>query len=92
METSFSRALEAMMFKIFDHVEIVTDQLDRTVRFYTEVLDRLARVRGGRAESSYGGQGFEYVFLGSGVMSKRCCRFRANRSWTITAFSLAGTL
>jgi hypothetical protein len=55
-------------------------------------LDRLARVRGGRAESSYGDQGFEYVFLGRGVMSKRCCRFRANRSWTITAFSLAGTL
>jgi len=29
---------EAMMFKRIDHVEIVTDQLDRTVQFYTEVL------------------------------------------------------
>ena len=26
------------MFKRIDHVEIVTDQLDRTVQFYTEVL------------------------------------------------------
>jgi len=29
---------ETMLFKRIDHVEIVTDQLDRTVRFYTEVL------------------------------------------------------
>ena len=27
-----------MMFKRIDHVEIVTDQLDRTVQFYTDVL------------------------------------------------------
>ena len=27
-----------MLFKRIDHVEIVTDQLDRTVQFYTEVL------------------------------------------------------
>jgi catechol 2,3-dioxygenase-like lactoylglutathione lyase family enzyme len=26
------------MFKRIDHVEIVTDQLDQTVQFYTEVL------------------------------------------------------
>jgi 4-hydroxyphenylpyruvate dioxygenase-like putative hemolysin len=26
------------MFKRIDHVEIVTDQLDRTVQFYTDVL------------------------------------------------------
>jgi len=26
------------MFKRIDHVEIVTDQLDRTVQFYTELL------------------------------------------------------
>ena len=26
------------MFKRIDHVEIVTDQLDRSVQFYTEVL------------------------------------------------------
>jgi 4-hydroxyphenylpyruvate dioxygenase-like putative hemolysin len=36
---SFSRAAqERTMFKRIDHVEIVTDQLDRTVAFYTEVL------------------------------------------------------
>ena len=33
--TKFKRR---MMFKRIDHVEIVTDQLDRTVQFYTEVL------------------------------------------------------
>jgi hypothetical protein len=33
MGTSFSWALEAMMFKRIDHVEIVTNQLDRTVQF-----------------------------------------------------------
>jgi catechol 2,3-dioxygenase-like lactoylglutathione lyase family enzyme len=27
------------MFKRIDHVEIITDQLDRTVQFYTEVWD-----------------------------------------------------
>ena len=27
-----------MLFKSIDHVEIVADQLDRTVKFYTEVL------------------------------------------------------
>jgi catechol 2,3-dioxygenase-like lactoylglutathione lyase family enzyme len=26
------------MFKRIDHVEIVTDQLERTVQFYTEIL------------------------------------------------------
>jgi catechol-2,3-dioxygenase len=35
---SVSESWEAMMFKRIDHVEIVTDQLDRTVQFYTEVL------------------------------------------------------
>jgi catechol 2,3-dioxygenase-like lactoylglutathione lyase family enzyme len=29
---------EGMMFKRIDHVEIVTDRLERTVEFYTEVL------------------------------------------------------
>jgi 4-hydroxyphenylpyruvate dioxygenase-like putative hemolysin len=29
---------EAVMFKRIDHVEIVTDQLDRTEQFYTDVL------------------------------------------------------
>jgi hypothetical protein len=32
------REPETMIFKRIDHVEIVTDQLDRTEKFYTEVL------------------------------------------------------
>ena len=34
-----------MMFKRIDHVEIVTDQLDRTVQFYTEVLGLTVKAR-----------------------------------------------
>ena len=33
------------MFKRIDHVEIVTDQLDRTVQFYTEVLGFTVKAR-----------------------------------------------
>jgi glyoxylase I family protein len=33
------------MFKRIDHVEIVTDQLDRTVQFYTEVLGFKVKAR-----------------------------------------------
>ena len=33
------------MFKRIDHVEIVTDQLDRTVQFYTEVLGFRVKAR-----------------------------------------------
>ena len=36
---------EGMTFKRIDHVEIVTDQLDRTVRFFTEVLGFTAKAR-----------------------------------------------
>jgi glyoxylase I family protein len=36
---------EAMMFKRIDHVEVVTDQLDRTVQFYTEVLGLTVKSR-----------------------------------------------
>ena len=35
------------MFKRIDHVEIVTDQLDRTVQFYTEVLGFTVKARDG---------------------------------------------
>ena len=34
-----------MIFKRIDHVEIVTDQLDRTVKFYTEVLGFTVKAR-----------------------------------------------
>jgi catechol 2,3-dioxygenase-like lactoylglutathione lyase family enzyme len=33
------------MFKRIDHVEIVTDQLDRTVQFYTDVLGFTVKAR-----------------------------------------------
>jgi len=48
-----TKVREAMMFKRIDHVEIVTDQPERTMQFYTEVLgftvksrDRIAAIAG----------------------------------------------
>jgi glyoxylase I family protein len=43
-----------MMFKRIDHVEIVTDQLDRTVQFYTEVLGFTVKARDRIERSSLG--------------------------------------
>ena len=40
-----TKVREAMMFKRIDHVEIVTDQLARTVQFYTEVLGFTVKAR-----------------------------------------------
>src|SRR5437764_2556172 len=40
-----TKVREATMFKRIDHVEIVTDQLDRTVQFYTEVLGFTVKAR-----------------------------------------------
>jgi hypothetical protein len=40
-----TKVLEAMIFKRIDHVEIVTDQLARTVQFYTEVLGFTVKAR-----------------------------------------------
>src|ERR1700745_4507639 len=42
------------MFKRIDHVEIVTDQLDRTVQFYTEVLGFTVRAQDGIERSGLG--------------------------------------
>ena len=42
------------MFKRIDHVEIVTDQLDRTVEFYTDVLGFTVRARDRVEQSSLG--------------------------------------
>jgi catechol 2,3-dioxygenase-like lactoylglutathione lyase family enzyme len=54
-----------IMFKRIDHVEIVTDQLDRTVQFYTEVLG--FRVKGrDRIERSGLGVPIELVYLDLG--------------------------
>ena len=42
------------MFKKIDHVEIVTDQLDRTVEFYTDVLGFKLKARDRIDRSSLG--------------------------------------
>jgi catechol 2,3-dioxygenase-like lactoylglutathione lyase family enzyme len=51
-----------MMFKRIDHVEIVTDQLDRTVQFYTEVLGFTIKARD-RIEHSSLGVPIDLVYL-----------------------------
>ena len=43
--SSVNEGRGAMMFKRIDHVEIVTDQLDRTVQFYTDVLGFTVKAR-----------------------------------------------
>jgi predicted enzyme related to lactoylglutathione lyase len=45
------------MFKRIDHVEIVTDQLDRTVQFYTQVLVSYELTRDNKCEESDGRSG-----------------------------------
>ncbi len=50
------------MFKRIDHVEIVTDQLDRTVQFYTEVLEFTVKGRD-RIERSGLGVPIDLVYL-----------------------------
>jgi len=50
------------MFKRFDHVEIVTDQLDRTVEFYADVLGFTMRARD-RVEQSSLGTPIDLVYL-----------------------------
>jgi catechol 2,3-dioxygenase-like lactoylglutathione lyase family enzyme len=52
------------MFKRIDHVEIVTDQLDRTVQFYTEVLGFTVKARD-RIERSGLGVPIDLVYLRS---------------------------
>jgi catechol 2,3-dioxygenase-like lactoylglutathione lyase family enzyme len=53
------------MFKRIDHVEIVTDQLDRTVQFYTEVLGFTVKGRD-RIERSGLGVPIDLVYLDLG--------------------------
>jgi len=56
---------ETMIFKRIDHVEIVTDQLDRTEKFYTEVLGFAVKIRD-RIERSGLGVPIELVYLDLG--------------------------
>jgi catechol 2,3-dioxygenase-like lactoylglutathione lyase family enzyme len=53
------------MFKRIDHVEIVTDQLDRTVQFYTDVLGFTVKARD-RIERSGQGVPINLVYLDLG--------------------------
>ena len=53
------------MFKRIDHVEIVTDQLDRTVQFYTDVLGFKVKTRD-RIERSGRGVPIDLVYLDLG--------------------------
>ena len=53
------------MFKRIDHVEIVTNQLDQTVQFYTEVLGFRVKARD-RIESSGLGVPIDLVYLDLG--------------------------
>jgi catechol 2,3-dioxygenase-like lactoylglutathione lyase family enzyme len=53
------------MFKRIDHVEIVTNQLDQTVQFYTEVLGFRVKARD-RIESSGLGVPIDRVYLDLG--------------------------
>ena len=53
------------MFERIDHVEIVTDQLDRTVQFYTEVLGFTVKARD-RIEHSGLGVPIDLVYLDLG--------------------------
>ena len=54
-----------MLFKRIDHVEIVTDQLDRTVPFYTEVLGFTVKAHD-RIERSGLGVPIDLVYLDLG--------------------------
>src|SRR5205814_94655 len=51
-----------VMFKRIDHVELVTDQLEQTVEFYTEVLGFAVRARD-RIERSGLGTPIDLVYL-----------------------------
>jgi glyoxylase I family protein len=54
-----------MMFKRIDHVEIVTDQLERTTRFYIDVLGFTLKARD-RIERSSLGVPIDLVYLDLG--------------------------
>src|SRR5438477_13220185 len=62
---SVNEISEAIMFKRIDHVEIVTDQLHRTVQFYTEVLGFTVKALD-RIESSGLGVPINLVYLDLG--------------------------
>jgi len=56
------------MFKRIDHVEIVTDALDRTVEFYTDVLGFTVKDRDRIEASPLGALDLVYLDLGGTVV------------------------
>ena len=62
------------MFKRIDHVEIVTDQLDRTEQFYTDVLGFTVKARD-RIERSSLGVPIDLVYLDLGGTTVELIRY-----------------
>ena len=62
------------MFKRIDHIEIVTDKLDETVRFYTEVLGFAVRERDHVALPG-AGEGLNLVYLDLGGTTVELLKF-----------------
>ena len=62
---SVNKIRKAIMFKRIDHVEIVTDQLERTERFYRDVLGFTVKLRD-RIERSGLGVPIDLVYLDLG--------------------------
>ena len=60
-----AKVLERIMFKRIDHVEIVTDQLERTERIYRDVLGFTVKLRD-RIEQSGLGVPIDLVYLDLG--------------------------
>jgi glyoxylase I family protein len=61
------RGVEAIMFKRIDHVEIVTDQPERTAAFYTEVLGFTVKAQD-RIERPGSALNLTYLDLGGTVV------------------------
>jgi catechol 2,3-dioxygenase-like lactoylglutathione lyase family enzyme len=79
-----------MMFKRIDHVEIVTDQLEPTVQFYTEVLGFTVKARD-RIERSGLGVPIDLVYLDLGghcrradLIRRHCCSAAARSTSTMS--------
>jgi len=62
------------MFKRIDHLEIVTDQLDRTEQFYTDVLGFTVKARD-RIERSSLGVPIDLVYLDLGGTTVELIRY-----------------
>ncbi|HTQ34770.1 MAG TPA: VOC family protein [Stellaceae bacterium] len=62
------------MFKRIDHIEIVTEKLDETVRFYTEILGFTVRERD-HVGLSGAGQGLNLVCLDLGGTTVELLKF-----------------